>query len=767
MSDYIYAESAANMLHRLGPPSLTAVNNVSNMVIHNQILGARVHTNLAESQESIMNSISRVEQLSDTTSSEQTAFNDLRLSVLDAGTRVSSDTNVFLHEGNPDVDSNELGLVYPISAQFVVPAPTLFHNIVSLGGTVEDNQFDDWFRNHIGYHYPNRNYAVTTWRDRVHWPDLHWRRDFNVMMLCASSYLSVPGITYTWHRVPRSVFGWDGQYITVNVTFNTVFRDYDFAFITYINNTQYSFEGVPILMYFVTAQSEALVPDKDGNAYMVTIPRLHDRDVQLDNRILELEKARVSTPSTALTSTLAGRIDALDSLNINQKLEQITSDVQTINDTLDTIDQWHLMREITTIKNNIGDNKDKLAELEKKLHDYDLQQTSVVDENTLNRFNGMYLDLFDDIQVLKQNISGIHNTLESEFRKLGNRTAALETKTGLQASTNIDLSDLHLNLPDTDAPTVPPENAIRVLTSRMAALEGLYGKLQKRLLESTPDSTTDPTITHRLDIIEHLQTVQTSHLTRLDNEYVTFAAELKAFQPPTSSTAAASSGDIPWSNLALLQRKVEQMNIELQRKADKQSIPSDMVTLSTFTEIVDMNYLANKVADVLTARLGGKARLASSLINAASHVQQAASEGADGMLRNLLEDLKKMNPGLYDFDGDPRANFTALIRLMCDKINWLTGHHAVSVPQTIDPTKDDDDGDLEFEQHTPHSRPRRQAQELAQAYQILKQVTDMYLEWRNAYDTYWFGHLKYLDTERVKNYLMAGGILDNWLTLFF
>lgn len=49
--------------------------------------------------------------------------------------------------------------------------------------------------------------------------------------------------------------------------------------------------------------------------------------------------------------------------------------------------------------------------------------TSVSDEhmysykNYLPRFNAMYLDLFDDLQVLKQNISGIHSTLESELKK--------------------------------------------------------------------------------------------------------------------------------------------------------------------------------------------------------------------------------------------------------------------------------------------------------------------------------------------------------------
>lgn len=116
---------------------------------------------------------------------------------MDAGGFIAGDTRLFLHEGNDDVDSNEAGLIYPIAGQFVVPAPVLFRNMQSLGGTIPDKTFDQWVRNHLGINYTHRNYAVTTWRNVVHWTDIHWRRDFNVMMLCASNYLSLPGLTYS------------------------------------------------------------------------------------------------------------------------------------------------------------------------------------------------------------------------------------------------------------------------------------------------------------------------------------------------------------------------------------------------------------------------------------------------------------------------------------------------------------------------------------------------------------------------------------------
>lgn len=295
----------------------------------------------------------------------------------------------------------------------------------------------------------------------------------------------------------------------------------------------------------------------------------------------------------------------------------------------------------------------------------------------------------------------------------------------------------------------------------MMALENMYAKLQQNMLKPDAVATTavsDPTLSHRLDVIEHLQTVHTSQLTRIDNEYVALAAEVKA---------GSGGEDVPISNLALLQRKVEQINIELDRKANKTDIPEDMVTLGTFTEITDMNYLANKVADVLTARLGGRARLASSLINAASHVKDAAQEGIVDFLGSLLGDLKKLNPGMYDFEGDSKAKFTALIRLLSDKINFLTGYHQDHIKQMIESDDDTDGAEDEIASHWPYkSRTKRQASDIGNALTMLKEVRDMYLEWKNSYDTYWFVHLKYLDNERVKNYLMPGGILDNWLTLF-
>lgn len=263
-----------------------------------------------------------------------------------------------------------------------------------------------------------------------------------------------------------------------------------------------------------------------------------------------------------------------------------------------------------------------------------------------------------------------------------------------------------------------------------------------------------------------MYTVQSSQLTRIDNEYVALAAEVKGDK-------TVEHPMIPV--LPLLQRSVEDMRKRLEDKLDKTDLPGDIVTLSTFTEVADMNFLANKIADVLTARMGGKARLASALINAASHVQSAAQHGIGDFLENVINDLITVNPSLFSFEGDSKTKFANFLRLICDKINYLVGYHEDRLSQLIRPASPEHD----LASHWPYQprnandedpdkplhRDKRQV-DVLQTLRAANEVRKMYQEWKNSYDTYWFGRLKYLDNERVKNYIMPGGILDNWLTLF-
>lgn len=394
---------------------------------------------------------------------------------------------------------------------------------------------------------------------------------------------------------------------------------------------------------------------------------------------------------------------------------------------MDNIGQLAIARKFAELQNKVADNEDKITNM------------TTFNFYEMPYLRGMYLDIYNDIQVLKQNISGIHTTLDSELTKLAQKT-----------DLTLDLSDLHLELPSLDAPVAPPQMTLSALSSRVISLENALQDIKSKTANSAvaPLTVPDSSISHRLDVLEHLQTVHTSQITRIDNEHVGLAAKVDGTTPST---------DIPL--IALLQRDVEQLRLGLADKVDKSEIPTDIITLSTFTEIADMNFLANKVADVLTARLGCRARLASSLINAASHVQEAAQNGISDFLRDTMNDMEKMSPGVYDFEGDAKAKFGSFLRYMSDRINQLTAFHGHAVDQIIKP--DDSAPD------SPPSRTRRQVPETVMiTLQQVQQIKRMYDDWKNSYDTYWFSRLKYLDTERVKNYLMAGGILDNWLTLF-
>lgn len=260
MTDYISAGHAAFRLHNMGSPTDDSTKILSNMVIHNQILAALCRYE-GEKEEWVLGDVAREENLSDTGPHETMTYDDYQLSIMDSTRRVTADQNIYLHKGNPEEDTTELGLMYPHSGQFVVPVSVMYHNMKSLGGTIEDNAFVSWVNYRLHNTYPKRNYAVTHWRDVMPWQTLRWRRDINVYVLCASSYLALPQLEWSWHRVRRSVYTMDDETLTVNVTFNTVTHEHKSGVIlrSCINNTQYGFDGVPILMYFVTSPEEQLM----------------------------------------------------------------------------------------------------------------------------------------------------------------------------------------------------------------------------------------------------------------------------------------------------------------------------------------------------------------------------------------------------------------------------------------------------------------------------------------------------------------------------
>lgn len=282
---------------------------------------------------------------------------------------------------------------------------------------------------------------------------------------------------------------------------------------------------------------------------------------------------------------------------------------------------------------------------------------------------------------------------------------------------------------------------MHILTARVGGLEGLYEQLQQQILDlkskqKTEVTTPDNTLSHRVERLEWQETHHTATLTKLDNEYVALTGEIKTLQ--SSSTDVATTTDnlppLPWSSMALLQRKVEQMNVQLgqldQELKNKQIIPDDVITISNLDDKLLSGPILRQVADILTARMGGKARLATALINAASHVEEATNDGVQLALGNLMDELQHMDTETYDFEGTPEQQFIALIRFMNSKILWLTDK-VDKVEWTL-PVQSDAPSE---EGH----RTKRQIQEAGQIVAMVNQIK----QWYEDYDTYWMGHLKY------------------------
>lgn len=275
MTEYIPAGHAAYRLHNMGSPTDESMTNLSNMVIHNQVLAALIKAD-SESIDDVLVTISRDEALSDTGPHETMAYDDYRLVITNATNSIQADPNLYLHKGNPEEDTTELALMYPRMGSFVVPVQVMYHNMESLGGTIKDGDFVSWVNYRLHNTYPKRNYGVIHFRDTIPWKTLRWRRDINVYVLCASSYLPLHDLEWSWHRVPRSVYTLDDEAMTVNVQFNTVTHEHKAGVImrSYINDTQHGFDGVPILLYFVTSPEEQLMI-KDEQPFMATIRGLH------------------------------------------------------------------------------------------------------------------------------------------------------------------------------------------------------------------------------------------------------------------------------------------------------------------------------------------------------------------------------------------------------------------------------------------------------------------------------------------------------------
>lgn len=407
MNDYISAHHAAFRLHNMGPPTEESTKLLSNMVIHNQILAALCRYE-GENEDWVMGDVARSENLSDTSPTETTAFNDYRLSIMDSDRRVTADPNLYLHKGNPEEDTNELGLMYPHSGQFVVPVAVMYHNMKSMGGTIEDNAFVAWVNYRLHNTYPKRNYAVTHWRGSMPWQSLKWRRDVNVYVLCASSYLALPQLKWYWHRIPRSVYSIEGENVNVNVTFNTVTHEHKEGIImrSYINDTQYGFDGVPILMYFVTPPEEQLMMKAD-QPYMVTIPNLYlhneEQDKQLLNhvhRIGILERHNVGTAVATVPQTAT-----FDVSNVTTQITDLT-------DRLETMEGYEISNHFTNLQARVGtvemkvnelhelDIANKYPELEQLVHELQRRPITGIVDDRIARINGLYLDLWDRFRSL-------------------------------------------------------------------------------------------------------------------------------------------------------------------------------------------------------------------------------------------------------------------------------------------------------------------------------------------------------------------------------
>lgn len=217
MSNYVYAAEAAQRLYIMQSPDDDERQDINKLVIQNQIIQALVNRERDGPDEDIISKISRNENLSDTSPTESIAFLDYQLVISNATNVFQNDPNLFFHMKNFDQDSGELAIVYPRMGNYVVPEPVVFRNMVSLGGTIADRDFNDWMKHRFNAVYPNRNYAVTHFIDEILWSTLKWRRDIDVYILCSQSYLQLENIGYCWHRVPRSVYTIEEETLKVNV----------------------------------------------------------------------------------------------------------------------------------------------------------------------------------------------------------------------------------------------------------------------------------------------------------------------------------------------------------------------------------------------------------------------------------------------------------------------------------------------------------------------------------------------------------------------
>lgn len=432
-----------------------------------------------------------------------------------------------------------------------------------------------------------------------------------------------------------------------------------------------------------------------------------------------------------------------------------------------------------------------------------------------HRMDDLVGDYTCDGAMMNQNVVSMKDVLQSQLAEFNSRLYDVEKSVGVSSDSkkDLDLSDLQLHLPD-PGPNVPPQlESIHRLNARISGLEGLFQRLQTSVLdvksrldtmgssqESESSSDTDRTfnqdVLHRLDALEWQGVHHTANLTKLDNEYVALASEVKKLQedkttavslPSTGSDdshhsdlSQALNANFTMSKLALLDRKIDQLNVivgQLQAVPDdpKESVyvtkswvsqaledlPKDVVTLDNLSQVLDGRVI-NAVADVITARMGGKARLAASLMQATSHVKAAAAEGISTVLGQVMDDLVKLDGDVFKFEGDARAQFVALMRFYGNKLLWLTDTDGDSEPvdtghsATADSPVPSSEGGSRIKRQVPPGA-------LPPEMELIRDLLDLY----GSYDNYWIPHLKYLDTERVHNYLTPGGVLDSWLGLIY
>lgn len=192
-----------------------------------------------------------------------------------------------------------------------------------------------------------------------------------------------------------------------------------------------------------------------------------------------------------------------------------------------------------------------------------------------------------------------------------------------------------------------------------------------------------------------------SGLTRLDNDYTVLASELQVLKDRPVPTSAPASAPASFSQqdsgvlsdlinqvfvtnkIALIERKVDQMNITLSQlklpeddpmesvyatkswvQEKMKDIPDDVIGKEYLNQTIEAPGFwsgagdplgaaaISSVSDVIIAKMGGKTKLAAAMINASATVKTAAVNQTGNVLGKVVDGGAKVIGDVLDFGGD-------------------------------------------------------------------------------------------------------------------